>query len=164
MCENSYVLWWLLTSLNKKGTKLWWDWIFEWNCYLFNRYYGGLNMYSSHQSMQLNTWPIGSGIIRRCGLVGGSVLLWCQNLRSPILKIHSVPFCCHWIKMWNSQLLLQNHYCLPASMLPNMMKIDSLWNCKTAPLKCFFFIRVAMVMILLHSNTSMTKTEVGNRD
>ena len=30
---------------------------------------GGLNMYGPHRFMCLNTWPIGSGTIRMCGLV-----------------------------------------------------------------------------------------------
>ena len=37
---------------------------------------GGLNMYDPHRIMCLNAWSIGSGTIRRCGLVGGSVSLW----------------------------------------------------------------------------------------
>ena len=35
----------------------------------------------------LNAWPIGSGIIRRCGLVGGNVSLWGWVLRSSVLKV-----------------------------------------------------------------------------
>ena len=35
--------------------------------------------------MCLNAWPIGGGIISRCGLVGGSMSL-SRALRSPILK------------------------------------------------------------------------------
>jgi hypothetical protein len=36
-------------------------------------------------------WPMGSGIIRRCGLVGGSVSLCRQALKSPpMLRLHQV--------------------------------------------------------------------------
>jgi hypothetical protein len=34
---------------------------------------GGLNRFDSHRLKCLNAWPMRSGIIRRCGLVGGSV-------------------------------------------------------------------------------------------
>ena len=37
--------------------------------------YGGLNKFVPHRFMCLNAWPTGSGTIRRCGLVGGSVSL-----------------------------------------------------------------------------------------
>ena len=58
---------------------------------------------------------IGSGIIRKCGLIGESVSLQGWALRSSMLKLH---LRCHivsslflWIKMLNSQLLLQAfHY------------------------------------------------------
>jgi hypothetical protein len=48
--------------------------------------------------MWLNAWPIGSGIIRRYGLIGGSVSLWGWPLRSPMFKIYTVSFCYFWIK------------------------------------------------------------------
>jgi hypothetical protein len=37
--------------------------------------YGGLNRNGPHRLMCLNTWPMGSDTIRRCGLVGESVSL-----------------------------------------------------------------------------------------
>jgi hypothetical protein len=39
-----------------------------------------------HRLMCLNAWPIGSGTIRRYGLVGGSVSLWGRALRSNMPK------------------------------------------------------------------------------
>jgi hypothetical protein len=39
-----------------------------------------------HILMYLNACPIGSGTIRRCGLVEGSVSLWRWTLRSQMLK------------------------------------------------------------------------------
>ena len=38
-------------------------------------FYCGLDTYGPHRFMCLNAWPIGSGTIGRCGLVGGSVPL-----------------------------------------------------------------------------------------
>jgi hypothetical protein len=38
--------------------------------------YGGLNKSGPHRLMCVNAWPIGSGAIKRCGLVvGGNVSL-----------------------------------------------------------------------------------------
>jgi hypothetical protein len=37
-----------------------------------------------------NAWPMGSGIIRRCGFVGGSMSLWGPALKSPMHKLHPV--------------------------------------------------------------------------
>ena len=54
---------------------------------------GGLNRFGSHRFMCLNAWPIGSGTIRRCGLVGVGVALMekvCHcgfALRSAMLKL-----------------------------------------------------------------------------
>ena len=36
---------------------------------------GGLNRNGHHRLMVLNAWPIGSGIIKRCGLVEAGVTL-----------------------------------------------------------------------------------------
>ena len=47
-----------------------------------------LNRYGSHRLLCLNAWPIGSGTIRRCGLVRGSVSLLGVGLSSPMLKIY----------------------------------------------------------------------------
>jgi hypothetical protein len=48
---------------------------------------GGLNRYGPDRLMCLNAWPIVSGTVRRCGLFGGSVSLWGQNFRSPMLTL-----------------------------------------------------------------------------
>ena len=37
--------------------------------------YGDLNRYDPHRCMCLSAWPIKSGSIRRCGLVGVGVVL-----------------------------------------------------------------------------------------
>ena len=63
--------------------------------------------------------------------------------------------------MYNSELPLQHHVCLLATMLTDVMHHDnglSLWNCKPVPIKCFP-LRVAMIMISLHSNRTLTKTD-----
>jgi hypothetical protein len=36
---------------------------------------GGLNRFGPHRLMCFNAWPMGSGIIWRCGLVGVGVAL-----------------------------------------------------------------------------------------
>jgi hypothetical protein len=58
---------------------------------------GGLNRYSPHRHMFLNAWPTGSGSIRRCGLVGGSVSLLGVDFEVSLPKLHPV---------WNQSLLL----------------------------------------------------------
>ena len=82
---------------------------------------GSLNRYDHHRLMCLNVWPIRTGTIGRCGLVGGSyVTVGTGTLRSYMLKLcllwHTVSFCCLLIKM----LLLQHHICLCAAMLPSV--------------------------------------------
>ena len=53
-----------------------------------------LNMYGSHRLMCLNTWPIGSEIIKNCGLRVGVALLeevcLCGGriCRFPMFKLH----------------------------------------------------------------------------
>jgi len=49
--------------------------------------YGGLNRSGPQRLMCLNAWPIGSGTIRRCGLVRGNVSLCGRALRSPVFKL-----------------------------------------------------------------------------
>lgn len=44
---------------------------------------GDLTRYGPHRLTCLNSWHIGSGIIRRCGLVGGNISL-CHRLWSPL--------------------------------------------------------------------------------
>jgi hypothetical protein len=34
----------------------------------------------------------------------------------------------------------------------------NLWTCKPAPIKCCFFIRLALVMVSVHSSKTLTKT------
>jgi hypothetical protein len=47
---------------------------------------GGLNKNVPHRLMCLNAWPIGSGTIRRCGLVGGSVSLYGVGLKASYVQ------------------------------------------------------------------------------
>ena len=77
--------------------------------------------------MYLNTWPIGSGTIRRCGLGVGMALLevvWGWALRSLMLKLcllwHPVSWCYIWVKMQNSQ----HHVYLHTSVLLDMLPMD----------------------------------------
>ena len=51
-------------------------------------------------------WPIGSGTVRRCGLVGGSVSLWGQASRSPVLKLCPKKNQASWLPVEDSYLLL----------------------------------------------------------
>ena len=69
----------------------------------------------------------GSGTIRRCGLAGVGVALLEEVYHlGPALRSHeaqarlsgSVSSYCLWIKMLNSQILLENHVCLHVTMLP----------------------------------------------
>jgi hypothetical protein len=39
--------------------------------------------------MCMNAWPIGTGTIKSCDLVGGSVALWGQTLRSYICSSYT---------------------------------------------------------------------------
>lgn len=50
------------------------------------RYCGGLNR-KPYRLVCLNAWPIESDTIRKCGLVGGSMLLCWQALKFPMLKV-----------------------------------------------------------------------------
>ena len=51
---------------------------------------GALSKYGLHRLMCVNAWPMGSGTIRRCDLVGGTVLLWGWALRSHMVKLHAM--------------------------------------------------------------------------
>ena len=51
---------------------------------------GVLNSFGFHRLGHLNAWTIGSGSIRRCGLLGVGVSLWGWALRSPKLKLQPV--------------------------------------------------------------------------
>ena len=80
---------------------------------------GGLNENGSHRLL-------GSGTIRRCGLVGGSVSLW---VGFEVLDVQARPrvslsSCCLPIQMENSQLLLQHHACLYTNMFPDLTIVD----------------------------------------
>ena len=48
---------------------------------------GGLNRYGFHRFMCLNAWPIRSGTIRKCGLVGVGVALLEEVCKFFSLKI-----------------------------------------------------------------------------
>ena len=68
----------------------------------------------------------GSDSIQRCDLVGESGYLWGWTLKlhqvqnRPSYSLSGRQFLpgCLWIKMQNSQLLLQHHVCLHAAVLP----------------------------------------------
>jgi hypothetical protein len=91
-----------------------------------------------HRFMCLNAWAIGTGTIWRWVLIGigmallEEVSLWGWALRSPMLKLCPVwnpaSFWCLWIKMSNSQQLLQHHVCLHATMFSTVMIMD--WTSK----------------------------------
>jgi hypothetical protein len=58
---------------------------------------GGLNRYGPHRLLYLDAWPIGSGTIRRCGLVGVGVTLFDEvchcgwTMRFQMLKLGTMP-------------------------------------------------------------------------
>ena len=69
---------------------------------------GSLNRYGPHKLLCLKAWLIGSGTVRRCSLVGvgvallGSASLWEAALRSPVLKLQTISFCCLCIRTLSS--------------------------------------------------------------
>lgn len=76
----------------------------------------------------LNVWPMGSGIITRCGLVEVGVALL-KELCSSSTHCGREPFpdsaLVAWlIKVQNSQLILQHQVCLYNAILPTMMIMD----------------------------------------
>lgn len=101
--------------------------------------------------MCLNACLIRNGIIRRYDLVGGSLSLWGQALRSPMFKLcivwHTVSFYCLQIKMQKSQLLLQHHVCLDAAMLPTMIIMDKTSETVSQSQLNVSLIRVVLVWI-----------------
>ena len=63
--------------------------------------------------------------IRKCGLVGGSVSVrWVLFLVSEVQAKSRATSCCLQIQMYNSQLLLQYHVCLCATVLSTMSIMD----------------------------------------
>jgi hypothetical protein len=69
---------------------------------------------------------IESSTIRRCGLVGESVLLWRQVLRSPMLKPHLVWHTVSLLMTWDQDVELSAHSpasCLPARIMFPAMRI-----------------------------------------
>lgn len=75
--------------------------------------------------MCLNAWPIGGGIISRCGLVGGSALLVTDfEVSGAQARLYgSIVFLLPANLDVELSLLLQ-HLCLCSSMLPTMMRMD----------------------------------------
>jgi hypothetical protein len=90
---------------------------------------GGLNRFGPHRLMCLNAWPTGSSTIRRCGLVGISVLPLDGRvggaLRSPILKVFPMwnPVS-SWLPLDQELSSPTSHICLHIAMLLTMMIID----------------------------------------
>jgi hypothetical protein len=106
----------------------------------------------------------------RRDLLGGLVSLWGWTLRLLPQVLPSIeetlpltacprqfPPGCLWIKMWNSWHF-QHQVRLHDATLPVMVIMD--WTSKTVnqPQLNVFFIRVALVMVSLHSNKTQTKT------
>lgn len=61
------------------------------------------------------------------------------------------------LPMQISQLLLQHHVCLHATMLPALMIMDSTSETLTMHQLNVFFIKVALIMVSLHRNRMVTK-------
>jgi hypothetical protein len=64
----------------------------------------------------------------------------------------TISFCNLQIQMWNSQLLLQHHVWLCAAMLPVVITTDSKHLRLSSPNEIVSFVRVAVIMVSLHSN------------
>jgi hypothetical protein len=62
------------------------------------------------------------------------------------------------------QLCLQHHACLDAAIRSTIMNSTSEAVMAYSPSEMFSFIRVALVMVSLHSNRTLTKAEVGTKD
>jgi hypothetical protein len=85
-------------------------------------------------------WYTGSGIVRRCGLVGESVSLWGRALRSPVLRLLPVWKTVSWQPLKQDVELSAP----PAPRLPGCCHASylddnglNLWTCKSFPIKCF---------------------------
>lgn len=114
------------------------------------------------QAQSHNWWAVREGLgdvaLQRMYVTNSG--LWhfksaCRAQYFPLLSS-----CCLWIRMENSQLLLQHHACCHDNELP-------LWNCIQSPqlnaFLFFFFLfltRVASAMVCLHSNRTMNKTDI----
>lgn len=61
------------------------------------------------------------------------------------------------------QLLFQHHVCLYAAMIPALIIMDYTSEPVSQP-QLVSFIRIVMVMIYIHSNKILTKTEVATSD
>jgi hypothetical protein len=88
-------------------------------------WYGDLNRNAPRRLMCLNTWAIGSSIIRRCGLVVGRMSLWWQDLGliySSYAECSTVSFLLPVDQ--NIDPLLQEDACLQGTMLPAIMIMD----------------------------------------
>jgi len=113
-------------------------------------------------------WPMGSGTIRRCGLVGGSMLLCMWPLRDPRLKLLPVWKILSFRLPADDNLLLaacrsrcrtlpnfSRHVCLLTALLPTVMIMD--WTSETVSQSQWnvFPLGVALVMVSLHSNKTL---------
>ena len=89
---------------------------------------GGSNRFGSQRVVRLNAWSQGVARLGNVALleeghydsVGGFDVSYIFSSG----QCGIVPFCCLWIKMENSQLLIQCHACLDAAMLPIVMIMD----------------------------------------
>lgn len=92
---------------------------------------GGLNKYSPYRSMYLNVWFPVKRLFRKDQELWPSwrmyvTIGWALRFQKPVPGPGSFSFCTLPVdKDGNSQLLLQDHACLPAAMLTTMMIMDS---------------------------------------
>jgi len=98
----------------------------------------------------LNAWAMGSGTIRRCGLFGGSVSHWHGLL---VLKLCPVG---------NSLVLAACGRQSPLAAIGSRCRTLSsvsrtMSETVSQPRQMFAFLRVALVMVSLHSNETLTK-------
>lgn len=131
------------------------------------RNYGSLNKNSLHRFIDLNAWEPVTGAIRKCGFVGVSVTLlekvcdWGWPSRFEKLKSGplSLPVYC-----WCRYLTLCTFPSTVSVWLPHNasfhdVNAQNLQNCKPVLIKCFYSIRVAMILVSFHINRTLTKTE-----
>jgi hypothetical protein len=101
----------------------------------------------------LEVWPWWN----RCDLVGIGVSLWvwASNSHPSCLEV-SLPLAAF---RWRHRTL-SSAYAMTTWMLPcSHLDVNglNLWTCKLAAIKCCIFIRLALVMVSVHSSKTLTK-------
>ena len=106
-------------------------------------HYGGLNRYGLYRLACLNAWPIGSGTIRRCGLIGQVWDCWrkCVTMGAgfQVSYAQAMPSVAYSLLLpvdqstQTPQLFLQHHVCLYAIVFSVTMIIDGTSKTESQP-------------------------------